>query len=107
MNLKASVFVTSAQRPWWQSCAICVHKRKTMPKVMRIVSRVDGWTGHNGKYVAQYDPTVHLPDGGYDGGLLVLTDNPHKALQFPDAGAAMQKWMQPAGGACHGKRPGG
>jgi hypothetical protein len=74
-------------------------------KVLQIISRADGWTGHDDKYVARYDPTVHKPDGGYDGGILELTDDPRKALKFSDAGEALEKWRQPAGCQCHGIRP--
>lgn len=77
-----------------------------MSYVIRIVGCCDpSHTEYDGKYVAEYDPTVHRPSGEYDGGLLRLTDNPSEALRFEYPGDAMEKWRQPAGCDCHGIRP--
>lgn len=51
----------------------------------------------DGLYVAAYDPTFHPAGEDYDGGLLEVTDDPAKALQFEDAGEALRKWRQPYG----------
>ena len=66
--------------------------------VIRILNRVDGGlTGFNGKYVAKYDPTAHWPDGSYDGGILEVTEDPAKALQFRDAMEATETWKRMPG----------
>ena len=74
--------------------------------VIRILNRVDGGlTGFNGKYVAKYDPTAHWPDGSYDDGILEVTEDPAKALQFRDAMEATETWKRTPGCKCHATRP--
>lgn len=76
--------------------------------IIRIVGCVNGQPHpYNGKYVKDYDPTYHLPDGEYDGGILELTDNRAEAMRFSDPVEAMEKWRQPAGCHCHGVRDDG
>lgn len=75
-------------------------------KIIRIIGCVDGNPCEfDGQFVSAYDPTVHLPDGDYDGGILEVTPDRTHALQFAGAGEAMNKWRQPAGCKCHGIRP--
>lgn len=57
----------------------------------------------DGMYVKAYDPTYVLPDRTYDGGILEVTADPKEALQFADAGDAMEKWREPYGVRVDGK----
>jgi hypothetical protein len=75
-----------------------------MPYIIQVVERVDGDQRKAGQFVKAYDPTVHRKDGGYNGGLLEFTPDRQQALAFEDVGEALEKWRQPAGCACHGRR---
>lgn len=57
----------------------------------------------DGKYVAAYDPSYHPVGEEYDGGLLEVTDDPAKALQFATAGEAMGCWQRSYGTRSDGK----
>lgn len=48
-------------------------------------------------FVVEYDPTVLMEDGGYDGGLLRTTRDPSKAKEFADIQAVQECWMQSYG----------
>lgn len=37
----------------------------------------------SGKYLVYYDPNAHRPDGSYDGGTLLTTNNINEALDIP------------------------
>jgi hypothetical protein len=75
-------------------------------KILQVISRCDGYPSRfDGQYVKAYDPTVHLLNGGYDGGLLETTADKTEAMLFADAAVALEKWRQPAGCPCHGVRP--
>jgi hypothetical protein len=77
-----------------------------MPTVIRIISRTDGAaTGLEGKFLAAYDPSAHDLDGSYLGGILEVTEDPARAIQFPDAAAAMEEWHRTPGCTCHATRP--
>ena len=77
-----------------------------MRKVIRIISRIDGAaTPFDLQFVKKYDPTVHGPDGNYNGGVLETTPDIAEALKFNDAAEAFKKWCQSTGCACHGVRP--
>ncbi len=59
-----------------------------------------------GKWIVSYDPEAHLPDGSYEGGVLITTDDPAKATLFaPEAAYAV--WMAGPRCACHRLRPDG
>ncbi len=53
-------------------------------------------------YVREYDPSVLTVDGGYDGGVLKVTDDPAHAKQFADASEAVAYYRQ-----SYGLRPDG
>ena len=73
---------------------------------IKVVKRVDGQDSEfDDKWVAQYDPTYHWPNGVYDGGIFTVTTDPAEALSFSSPGEAAEKWRQPTGCTCHGIRP--
>ncbi len=75
-----------------------------MATVLKIVERCDGArTEFDGKYVAAYDPAYHPAGEKYDGGLLVVVDTPAEAMQFADAGEALEKWREAYGIRADGK----
>lgn len=68
-----------------------------MPRI-RIIGLVNGDPSPlDGKWLKAYDPSVACPGGAYDGGYLEVTDDPSQAMQFPNAGAAIEKWREPFG----------
>jgi len=60
----------------------------------------------DGQYVVSYDPDYHLPDGSYDGGVLVTTPDPAQATRFSSL-AAYALWMSGPSCRCHHWRPDG
>ena len=77
-----------------------------MPWTLQIVGCVNGEPHEfDGKYVKLYDPTYHLPNGQYEGGILELTTDRGQARRFVSHVEAMEQWRQPAGCKCHGIRP--
>lgn len=71
--------------------------------IIRLIGMVAGESSElDGQYVAAYDPTYHPLGQPYAGGILEVTDDPRKALRFPDALAATEKWRQ-----SYGLRPDG
>lgn len=70
---------------------------------LKIIGLISGEpTEFDGKFVRAYDPSFVPLGGEYDGGLLLVSDDPDTALVFPDAGAAMECWRK-----SHGMRPDG
>jgi len=57
-------------------------------------------------FVVAYDPEVHLPDGKYDGGLLVVTRDESEAGQFT-AEEALALWRSGPTCKCHRLRADG
>jgi len=49
-------------------------------------------TPFDGQWIKSYDPNYVWPDG-YDGGLLVTTNNPEEAIGFSDGVEAAQFWQ--------------
>jgi hypothetical protein len=69
-------------------------------KRIRIIGLVNGMsTPFDGKYLMEYDPRRggFDPDGNAMLAHIVCTDDPSKALQFPSAFEAMEKWKEPSG----------
>ncbi len=54
-------------------------------------------TEFDGKWLVEYDPTILLPDGSYDGGLLEVTDDPAQAKDFPTTEECLACWNQSYG----------
>ena len=74
-----------------------------MSYVIRILSLVNGErSSFDNEYVFEYDPHYTDPVYGYDGGNLVTTPDPDKALKFEDAKSAFELWR-----ASHGTQPDG
>ena len=75
-----------------------------MATVLRIIGLSTGEpTEFDGMLVAAYDPTWWRPDGSYDGGILEVTDKPDRAMVFPDAVTAIEKWREAYGVRLDGK----
>ncbi|HYT08960.1 MAG TPA: hypothetical protein VEL77_15050 [Rugosimonospora sp.] len=64
-------------------------------------------TEYTDRYLVSYDPSHHWANGDYDGGLPVTTPDPRDAIQFADAGAAMEMWKRGPSCRCHRLRPDG
>jgi hypothetical protein len=65
-----------------------------VPVVIRLIETHGPPTEFDGKFVAAYDPTHHPPGKPYCGGILRVTDDPRKAMQFPTIFEAVQKYRQ-------------
>lgn len=71
--------------------------------LLKIIGLTNGEaTEFDGKFVQQYDPSYCAPGEEYDGGLLIVTDDPEKALLFAEPRDAMECWRKE-----HGMRPDG
>lgn len=70
-----------------------------MPKVvLKLLTTIRGQvTEFDGKYLVAYDPAYHPPGEEYDGGLLEVTDDINRAMQFENAAAALAKWRESYG----------
>ncbi len=79
-----------------------------MPCVLlKLLSLADGsLDAHCNRYVVSYDATAHRPNGSYDGGQLLTTDDPQKAQQFASLTEALEVWKQAAGCHCHPRADG-
>ena len=76
--------------------------------IIRFVCMADGAVSpYDGEYLQGYDAEAHRPDGSYDGGVLVTTPDPAKALRFADAGEAFLAWKKSPSCACHSMRSDG
>ncbi len=70
---------------------------------IRIIGLVNGEESpFDGQYVQAYDPSFCPPGGEYDGGLLLTTPDPEKAILFASAKDALECWNK-----AHGLRPDG
>jgi len=74
-------------------------------KVIYAVCRVDGKDVN--AFVKSYDPTIHEPNGSYNGGRLEFTKDPREAFVYADFVAASEAWRQTSGCRCHGIRKDG
>lgn len=72
-------------------------------KRLRLVGLVNGGASEfDGKYVVEYDPSAYAEDGTYQGGKLLVADDPLAARLFDDASRALEYWRQ-----SYGLRPDG
>lgn len=61
-----------------------------------------GKSDFDGQYVVEYDPSLHLPGGEYDGGLLRTSVSLLEAKKFKDLGELFEYY-----GQSYGTRPDG
>lgn len=74
-----------------------------MPYVIKIDRLITGGRSpYDGLYLMEYDPTVHLPSGAYDGGVVVVTHDANIAKHFDSQMEALEYWRTPTGCKCHG-----
>ena len=75
---------------------------------LRIVGRVDGQPSEfDGKYIVDYEPELHDPDGNYDGGVIDVRDNRSDADVFATMEESAEMWKRGPSCECHRTRADG